>query len=139
MSEIDQRHDPMVLLGVIAEQNQALERVIAERDELRAHLESLGERLDALACLQRVYNNPKANETHRIKAAAAALGFERPKLSVTATTSVPLFDLLEARRRRGKTIDHAPALNGTGEPAQHDPTTTDAPALDMAGVDPPAA
>ena len=48
MSEIDQRHDPMVLLGVIAEQNQALEGVIAERDELRAHLESLGERLEPL-------------------------------------------------------------------------------------------
>ena len=34
--------------------------------------------------------------------------FERPKLSVTATASIPLYDLLEERRRKAKVIEHAP-------------------------------
>jgi hypothetical protein len=38
---------------------------------------------DALTCLQRTYNNPDSTETNRIKAAAAAIGFELPKKATT--------------------------------------------------------
>ena len=63
--------DPKYLLGVIAQQNQVLEQVIAERDDLRLHLENLAPGApDALACLRRVYNDPKMKEAERVKAAA---------------------------------------------------------------------
>jgi|SRR6516225_11936675 len=72
--------DPKYLLGVIAQQNQVLEQVIAERDDLRLHLENLAPGApDALACLRRVYNDPKMKEAERVKAAASALPFERSK------------------------------------------------------------
>src|SRR5215468_9204838 len=103
------QHDPKILLDMIDQQNKALEKLLAERDELRALLESNGQKQDALTCLQRAYNNPQSSETNRIKAAGLAVPFERPKLSVTATTSVPLYDLLEERRRRSKVIEHQPS------------------------------
>jgi hypothetical protein len=37
---------------------------------------------DALTTLQRTYLDPKTSTTHRIKAAASAIAYERPKLSV---------------------------------------------------------
>ena len=43
-----------------------------------------------------------------IQTLAVILPYERPKLSVTATTSIPLYDLLEERRRKGKVIEHDP-------------------------------
>ena len=73
-------YDPKYLLGVIAEQNKVLAEVIAERDDLRQHLENLAPGApDALACLRRVYNDPKMKEAERVKAAASALPFERSK------------------------------------------------------------
>jgi hypothetical protein len=129
MSEIGQRHDPGHLLDIIAEQNGAIEKLIAERDELRAHLEGFGEKLDALTCLQRVYNNPQISEANRIKAAAAAIGFERPKM---ATTNIVMVDFRErVRQARLKapyvqtklieplTIEHEPTieLQPSGDPA----------------------
>jgi hypothetical protein len=102
-------HDPKVLLDIIDKQSTALEKLLAERDELRALLEINGQKLDALSCLQRAYNNPQSSETNRIKAAGLAVPFEQPKLSVTATASVLLYDLLEERRRRSKVIEHQPS------------------------------
>ena len=75
--------DPDYLLDVIGRQNGAIRKLIAERDELRALLEANGQKLDALTCLQRTYNNPDSTETNRIKAAAAAIGFELPKKATT--------------------------------------------------------
>jgi hypothetical protein len=106
-------HDSKILLDMIDQQNTAIKKLLAERDELRAILEANEQRLDALTCLQRAYNNPQASETNRIKAAGLAVPFERPKLSVTATASVGLFDLLEERRRRSKVIEYQPS----GDPA----------------------
>ena len=102
-------YDPKILLDMIDQQNTAIEKLLAERDELRALLEANGQKLDVLTCLQRAYNDPQSSETNRIKAAGLAVPFERPKLSVTATTSVRLYDLLEARRQKPKVIEHQPS------------------------------
>ena len=83
MSETATQHEPKELLDVIDKQNTMIEKLLVENDELRTLLEANGQKLDALTCLQRVYNNPKAGETNRIKAAAAAVGFEHPKMSVS--------------------------------------------------------
>ena len=93
-------HDPKHLLGIIDQQNTAIEKLLAERDELRALLEANGIKLDALTCLQRVYNNPKAGETNRIKAAAAAIGFERPKVSLSVRIGPAILgERLDSARR----------------------------------------
>jgi hypothetical protein len=65
---------------------------------------------DALMALQAIYRNPNTPEGNRLKAAAAALGFERSKPpSMVAVAPVKLFDILEERRARGKLIEQAPA------------------------------
>ena len=54
------------LLDVIGRQNTAIEQLIAERDELRQHLENLAPGApDAHACLRRIYNDPNAKEAER--------------------------------------------------------------------------
>jgi hypothetical protein len=68
------------LLDVIGRQNVAIEKLIAERDELRQHLENLApDAPDAHACLRRIYNDPRAKDAERGKAAAAAIGYEKSK------------------------------------------------------------
>jgi hypothetical protein len=54
---------------------------------------------DALTILQSVYQNPGSPEGNRIKAAASALPFERPKLSVQVSVRGPAV-LGEASTRR---------------------------------------
>jgi hypothetical protein len=103
-SRMSAAHDPKYLLSVIGQQNLAIEKLLAERDELRALLEANGQKLDALTCLQRVYNNPKAGETNRIKA-AAAIGFERPKMSVSVRIGPAV---LGERLDSARTIDVTP-------------------------------
>jgi hypothetical protein len=108
-------HDPRNLLGVIADQNQLIKALIAERDALHVEIDRLvdwiDDDLDALTVLQLIYNDRKASDAARTKAASAAISFERPKLAITATTSASLFDLLEARRRKAngpRVIEHDP-------------------------------
>jgi hypothetical protein len=104
-------HDPKQLLDIIDQQNTALEKLIAERDELRALLEANGVKLDALTCLQRVYNNPKAGETNRIKAAAAAIGFERPKVSLSVRIGPAILgERLDSARMIDVSPEDKPAL-----------------------------
>jgi hypothetical protein len=61
---------------------------------------------DAHTCLQAVYNNPASSEANRVKAAAASLPFEKPKLTPVGpclelrAESVPLKDLLASRKAR---------------------------------------
>src|SRR6516164_1126023 len=66
---------------------------MTEIDELRAENKRLVDWImgdaDALTCLQAVYNNPASSEGNRIKAAAASLPFERPKLSVSVSVRGP--------------------------------------------------
>ena len=51
-------------------------------DELKRLLEWIDGDSDALATLQRTYMDPKTSTTDRIKAAGAAIAYERAKLSV---------------------------------------------------------
>jgi hypothetical protein len=96
-------HDAKQLLDVITQQNKVLERVIAERDELRQHLENLApDAPDALACLRRVYNDPKAKEVERVKAASAAIGYERAK---PASVSVVIDFKERVRAARMRTVE----------------------------------
>jgi hypothetical protein len=59
------------------------------RDENKRLVDWIMGESDALTCLQSVYNNPAASEGNRIKAAAASLPFERPKLNVQVSVRGP--------------------------------------------------
>lgn len=97
----DPRHDPKHLLDIIDQQNQMIEKLLAENDEFRAN----GQKLDALTCLKAVYSNPKASEGNRIKAAAAAIPFERSKLTVNLRVGPAI---LGERLDSARTIDVTP-------------------------------
>ena len=96
--------------------NTALNQVLDQKELLEAELDEVKQRLAALmgafeengtlGILQQMAHDTRLPAEIRIRAAGLAVPFERPKLSMTATTSVPLYDLLEARRR--KVIDHTP-------------------------------
>jgi hypothetical protein len=113
-----QQAEPMSLEERCEKLNNGLNQMLDENDELRAELARVQGRLDALmsafdergslGILQAMAADKNLSAEIRIKAASAAVPYERPKLSVTATTTVPLFDLLEERRRKGKVIEHAP-------------------------------
>ena len=118
MSEIDQSHDPRNLLGIIIEQNQLIKKLIAERDQLRAEISNLvgwiTSDCDALTVLQRIYSDDGASEANRIKAAAAAIGFERSKLTVNVRVGPSLLgERLDGARAMKTieplTIEHQPA------------------------------
>ena len=97
-----------------ADYEKALTQMLDENEELQAELTEVKERLAAfmgafeengtLGILQLMAHDTSLPPEIRIRAAGLAVPFERPKLAVTATTSVPLYDLLEARRRKGKVI-----------------------------------
>jgi hypothetical protein len=95
-------------LNLVLDQKQALEAELARvRGRLDALLTAFDER-GTLGILQLMAHDKNLPPEVRIRAAGLAVPFERPKLAVTATTSVPLYDLLEERRRKGKTIEHDP-------------------------------
>jgi hypothetical protein len=92
-----------------------------EIERLRAEIKQLvdwimGDR-DALSCLQAIYNNPAAAEGSRIKAAAAAIAFERPKLTVRVQMAGPalLGDRLDGARAI-KVINPEPELLPPSQP-----------------------
>jgi hypothetical protein len=99
--------------ATIAEYDSALHQMLdenealrAERDQLRTEIRQLvdwvmGDR-DALVCLQSIYNDPSAPENSRIKAASAAIGYERPKLTFGVQISGPA--VLGQRLDQGRTI-----------------------------------
>jgi hypothetical protein len=121
------------LLDVIKRQNAGLEQLIAERDRLRTELDAFvawanGDH-DALTCLQRVYCDPSASVPNKIKAAASALPFERPKppsSSVVAITDWEEYTRgirlrqLEKDRARWAAEDAAKVI-------EHQPLDLDAP------------
>jgi hypothetical protein len=102
----------------MAEMDRALHQMLDENDELRRELAKYKAERDAfmtafdergtLGILQLMAHDQRLPPEVRIRAAGLAVPFERPKLSMTATTNVPLFDLLEERRRKGKVIEHDP-------------------------------
>ena len=103
--------------------NAGLHKVLDENDALRAKLARVKGRLDALmsafdqngtlGVLQHLAHDATLPAEIRIRAAGLAVPYEKPKLSVAVTASVPLYDLLEERRRRNgkeasKVIEHDP-------------------------------
>ena len=93
---------------------------MAEIDRLRAELERRDEEVkqliawidgdaDALACLQRTYMDPKTSTSDRIKAAGAAIAYERPKLSVQVRVGPALLGERLDQAETIKTIEHDPA------------------------------
>ena len=99
-------------LHLMLDENEALR---AERDQLRAEIKQLldwvtGDK-DALVCLQSIYNDPGADKGRRIKAAAAAIGYERPKLTFGVQISGPsvLGERLDQTRTM-KTVNQPPLI-----------------------------
>jgi hypothetical protein len=86
------------LLDVIQRQNAGIEKLLAERDGMRKEIDALvgwiQEDRDALMCLQQIYNNPTVDEANRIRAAQAAINFERPK-PPTMSVSAGVLDFKE--------------------------------------------
>jgi hypothetical protein len=82
---------PPITTALEAELDAALHETLDENDALKAELAALqvencrllkwimGEEPDALTALQAVYSNPSTPEANVIKAASAALGYERAK------------------------------------------------------------
>jgi hypothetical protein len=85
----------------IARLEYVVREQMAEIDRLRAEVSNLVgwimDDRDALATLQAIYTDREASEANRIKAAAAAIGFERPK--VAGTTNVLMIDFRERVRQ----------------------------------------
>jgi hypothetical protein len=99
---------------------ERLRAIIANQPVLEAQLASAKTRLAAfesafaeggtLGVLQRIAHDPAVDPNLRCKAAGLAVPFERPKLSMTAAVQpVKLFDILEARKAKGKVALEAPA------------------------------
>jgi hypothetical protein len=87
---MDAQLDPYAYIGRL---EQLVHDQMAKIDQLRSEVDQLvgwinGDK-DALHCLQSVYNDPTATENNRIKAAAAAIAFERAKLSVSVQVTGP--------------------------------------------------
>jgi hypothetical protein len=74
----------------------------------------MGDAPDALLALQKVYSNPRTTEPNVIKAASAALSYERPKPASQTNVTFSLLNYLEKRRladleAKAKVVEHAPA------------------------------
>jgi hypothetical protein len=106
----------------IAELDRALHTMLDENDALRAEVVQLREEnkclvewimgdADALTTLQRTYLDPATSTSDRIKAAGAAIAYERPKLSISVSVSGPavLGDRLDAAKTM-KTVNPMLAL-----------------------------
>jgi hypothetical protein len=92
----------------LANYEKALHKMLDESQALQAEIVKLKEQLstlvdwingdvDALTTLQGLYLNPDEPAGNRIKAAAAAIGYERPK----PATSLVVLDFRDGLGRRG--------------------------------------
>ena len=96
---------------VIREQMKEIDRL---RIENQALVDWIQGDSDALTCLQTIYNSSTASEANRVKAAAAAIGYERPKMM--GATNLVVVDFRERVRQarlkaplvEPKTIEHIP-------------------------------
>lgn len=89
---------------VVKLQMAEIDRLRAEVDRLLGWINGDG---DALTALQSIYLNPDESSANRVKAASAAIGFERPKVVIQGYANVTSL----ARRLDGahaKVIEHQP-------------------------------
>ena len=84
------RIDPYAYIGRL---EQLVRDQMAKIDQFRSEVDGLVSWImaetDALTCLQAIYQSQTSTENNRIKAAAAALPFERAKLSVSVQVTGP--------------------------------------------------
>ena len=104
----------------IARLEYVVREQMGEIDRLRTEISNLvdwvmGDK-DALACLQAIYNSATTSEANRVRAAAAAIGFERPRLTATGLVVVDFRERVRQARLKAtaKLIEHIP---DTPEPA----------------------
>jgi hypothetical protein len=110
-----------------ADHEKALHRMLDENEAQRAEIAKLNGQLstlvdwimgdaDALTTLQAVYLNSGEPAGNRIKAAAAAIGYEPPKLTATGLVVVDFRDRVRQARLKAtaKLVEHIP---DTPEPA----------------------
>jgi hypothetical protein len=108
------------------EMDAALHTMLDENDALKAAFARVQGRLDnlvsafekngSLGIWQAIANDPTLPIEIRLRAANFATPYERPKLSMTATATVPkLIDLWAERERRERLIE-AKALDHDGPP-----------------------
>jgi len=90
-------------------------RALLERrdEELKILLEWINTDSDALTVLQRTYLDPKISTGDRIKAAGAAIGYERHKLTMQLRVGPSILSERLARARsikapEPKVIEHSP-------------------------------
>ena len=114
----------------LAKYEKALHQMLDENEALRAEVTKLKEQIstlvnwingdvDALTTLQGLYLSPDEPAANRIKAAAAAIGYERPRL--TASANLITIDFRERVRQArlkadAKLIEHI-ADEDVAEPA----------------------
>src|SRR5215467_454007 len=87
----------------IARLRAELERKDEELTQLPAWIDGDS---DALVVLQRTYMDPRISTSDRIKACAAAVGYERYKLSVQLRVGPSVLSERLAQARTVKTIEH---------------------------------
>jgi hypothetical protein len=89
----------------IRPQMQVIDELRAEVDQLKKIIAEGG----ALGVLQTTYADPAISVTNRIKAASAAIGFERPKVSVNVRVGPGILGARLEQARAPETIEHQPA------------------------------
>ncbi len=117
----------------ISEYETALHQMLDENEALRAELAEVKEQLsglvdwvmddaDALTVLQRVYLNPD-EPANRIKAAASALPFERPRLAATANIVIDFRERVRQARLKAnaKLLEEPKVIEHIPEPALPEP------------------
>jgi len=115
----------------VADYENAIDKVLDENEALQAKLAEAEGRLNALmtafdergslGILQQIAHDKRLPPETRIRAAGLAVPFERPKLALTATATVPLYDLLQERRRQGKLIGASARAGPSGLSNAHTP------------------
>jgi hypothetical protein len=108
------------------EYKRVVREQVAEISRLRSEVERLTVAADAYTALRAVYIDPSASQSNKVKAAAAAIPYERPKilpvppvLELSGEEIEPLAVVVERQRARlnlllGPSTDQASPSNGVG-------------------------